>query len=65
MNSIIELPRSKRCMSIFMIMDYLFKYTMFIPVPKECMAEVTVELFIRHIVKYWDLSAFIVSDQDS
>jgi hypothetical protein len=65
MDFIVGLPKSEGCTSILVVVDRLSKYAEFIPAPKECTAEVTAKLFMRHVVKYWGLPASIVSDRDS
>ena len=52
-------------MSIFVVVDRLFKYDMFILILKDCIAKVTVKLFMSHMVKYWDLPVTIMSDRNS
>jgi len=50
---------------VFVIVDRYSKYATFIPAPKECSIEQAAHLFLKHVVKYWGLPWFIVSDWDT
>lgn len=58
MDFIVSLPKVDEYSSIFVIVDRFFKYATFILNSKECIAKKTVELFVKHIVKYWDVPKF-------
>ena len=48
-------------------MDFIIglpKYATFIAAPTDCTAEETARLFLKHVVKYWGLPKFIISDRD-
>ncbi|RVW66447.1 Transposon Tf2-12 polyprotein [Vitis vinifera] len=44
--------------------DRFSKYATFIAAPTDCTAEETARLFLKHVVKYWGLPKFIISDRD-
>ena len=50
--------------SIFMVVDRFSKYGIFIPAPMMCTAKMIVELFHKHVVKYFRVPEDIVSDRD-
>ena len=50
--------------SILVIIDRFSKYVTFIATRKSCSAEVTTQLFFRHVVKLWGIATSIVSDRD-
>ena len=45
-------------------MDRFSKYATFIAASTDCTAEETTRLFLKHVVKYWGLPKFIISDWD-
>ncbi|RVW49001.1 Transposon Tf2-8 polyprotein [Vitis vinifera] len=50
--------------SIIVVVDRFSKYATFIAAPTDCTAEETARLFLKHVVKYWGLPKFIISDRD-
>jgi len=50
--------------AILVIIDRFSKYATFIATPKLCSAEMTAQLFFKHVVKLWGIPASIVSDRD-
>ncbi|RVW88339.1 Transposon Ty3-I Gag-Pol polyprotein [Vitis vinifera] len=44
--------------------DRFSKYATFIAASTDCTAEETARLFLKHVVKYWGLPKFIISDRD-
>ncbi|RVW71430.1 Retrovirus-related Pol polyprotein from transposon 17.6 [Vitis vinifera] len=64
MDFIIGLPKSEDSGSIIVVVDRFSKYATFIAAPTDCMAEETTRLFLKHVVKYWGLPKFIISDHD-
>ena len=40
------------------------KYATFVPTPKLCSAELTAQLFFKHVVKLWGIPSSIISDRD-
>ncbi|RVW98231.1 Transposon Tf2-12 polyprotein [Vitis vinifera] len=64
MDFIIELPKSEDSGSIIVVVDRFSKYATFIAAPTDCTAEETARLFLKHVVKYWGLLKFIISDRD-
>ena len=64
MDFIIGLPKSKDNGSIIVVLDRFFKYATFIAIPIDCTAEDTTRLCLKHIVKYWRLPKYIISDRD-
>ncbi|XP_034695628.1 uncharacterized protein LOC117921777 [Vitis riparia] len=64
MDFIIGLSKSEDNGSIIVIMDRFSKYVTFIAAPIDCTAEETTRLFLKHVVKYWGLPKFIISDCD-
>ncbi|KAL4325383.1 hypothetical protein GQ457_11G024020 [Hibiscus cannabinus] len=53
MDFIVGLPNTDGFASIVVIVDRFSKYATFIPASKECPAEETARLFLKHVVKYW------------
>ncbi|RVX03567.1 hypothetical protein CK203_027943 [Vitis vinifera] len=51
--------------SIIVVVDRFSKYATFIAAPTDCTAEETARLFLKHVVKYWGLPKFIISDRNS
>ena len=49
--------------SVFVIVDQLSKYTLFVPKPKACPTKEVVRLFFNNVVKYFVLLREIVSDR--
>ncbi|RVW86084.1 Transposon Tf2-12 polyprotein [Vitis vinifera] len=64
MDFIIGLPKSEDSGSIIVVVDRFSKYATFIAAPTDCTAEETTRLFLKHVVKYWGLPKFIISDRD-
>ena len=64
MDFIIGLPKSEDNDSIIVVVDRFSKYATFIAVPTDCTAEETTRLFLKHVVKYWGLPKYIISDRD-
>ncbi|RVW23315.1 Transposon Tf2-2 polyprotein [Vitis vinifera] len=64
MDFIIGLPKSEDSGSIIVGVDRFSKYATFIATPTDCTAEETTRLFLKHVVKYWGLPKFIISDRD-
>ena len=64
MDFIIELPKSENNGSIIVVVDRFSKYATFIAAPTDCTAEETARLFLKHVVKYWGLLKYIISDRD-
>ncbi|RVX08271.1 Transposon Tf2-12 polyprotein [Vitis vinifera] len=64
MDFIIGLPKSEDSDSIIVVVDRFSKYATFITASTDCTAEETARLFLKHIVKYWGLPKFIISDRD-
>ena len=50
--------------TILVIVDKLSKYAPFIPTPNMCSAEITAQLFFKHIVKLWEVPVNIINDLD-
>ena len=65
MDFIIGFPKVNGFTSIMAIMDRFSKYGTFVPMPKECAAEMTVKLFMKNIVKLYGIPTDIVSDHDT
>ena len=59
------LPKLGEYDAILVIVDRLSEYSTFIPTPKLCLAELTAQLFFKHIVKLRGIPLSIVSDRDS
>ncbi|RVX03453.1 Transposon Tf2-2 polyprotein [Vitis vinifera] len=59
-----RLPKAEDSGSIIVVVDRFSKYATFIAAPTDCTAEETARLFLKHVVKYWGLSKFIISDRD-
>nr|CAN64786.1 hypothetical protein VITISV_014071 [Vitis vinifera] len=64
MDFIIGLPKSEDSGSIIVVVDRFSKYATFIAAPTDCTAEETTRLFLKHVVKYWGLPKYIISDRD-
>ena len=64
MDFIIGLPKSEGFGSIIVVVDRFFKYATFIATPTDCTTEETTRLFLKHVVKYWGLPKYIISDCD-
>ncbi|RVW72661.1 Transposon Ty3-I Gag-Pol polyprotein [Vitis vinifera] len=63
MDFIIGLPKSEDSCSIIVVVDRFSKYATFIAAPTDYCRK-TVRLFLKHVVKYWGLPKFIISDRD-
>ena len=61
---ITHLPKVGEYDAILVIVDRFLKYATFVPTPKLCSTELTVQLFFKHIVKLWGISSSIISDRD-
>ena len=61
---IIKLPKSEDNGSIIVVVDRFSKYMTFIAAPIDCTAEKMTNLFLKHVVKYWGLPKYIISDRD-
>ncbi|RVW86086.1 Transposon Ty3-I Gag-Pol polyprotein [Vitis vinifera] len=64
MDFIIGLSKSEDSGSIIVVVDRFSKYATFIAAPTDSTAEETTRLFLKHVVKYWGLPKFIISDRD-
>ena len=64
MDFIIGLTKSKDNDSIIVIVDRFSKYETFIAALTDCIAEEMTRLFLKHVVKYWGLLKYIISDHD-
>ena len=64
MDFIIGLPKSEDNNSIIVVVDRFSKYATFIVAPTDCTTEETTRLFLKHVVKYWGLPKYIISDRD-
>ena len=64
MDFIIGLPKLEDNDSIIVIVDRFSKYMTFITTPTDCITEETKKLFLKHVVKYWGLPKYIISDRD-
>ncbi|RVW50368.1 Transposon Tf2-2 polyprotein [Vitis vinifera] len=64
MDFIIGLPKLEDSGSIIVVVDRFSKYATFIAAPTDCTAEETARLFLKHVVKYWGLPKFIISDRN-
>ena len=64
MDFIIGLPKSEDNDSIIVVVDRFSKYATFIAASIDCTAEETTRLFLKHVVKYWGLPKYIISDCD-
>ena len=51
--------------AILVIITQISKYVTFIPTTKLCYAELTAQLFFKHVVKLWEVPTSIVSDRDN
>ncbi|TYK01231.1 reverse transcriptase [Cucumis melo var. makuwa] len=50
--------------AILVIINRFSKYATFIPTTKQCSAEMTTQLFFKHVVTLWGVPTSIVSDRD-
>ncbi|KAA0062024.1 reverse transcriptase [Cucumis melo var. makuwa] len=50
--------------AILVIIDRLSKYVTFISTTKQCSAEMTAQLFFKHVIKLWGVPTSLVSDRD-
>ena len=64
MDFIIGLPNLEGYGSIIVVVDMFSKYATFIAVPTNFTTEEMTRLFLKHVVKYWELSKYIISDRD-
>ena len=64
MDYIIGLPKSEDNGSIIVVVDRFSKYATFITSPTGYTMEKTTKLFLKHVVKYWGLPKYIISDHD-
>ncbi|TYJ97166.1 reverse transcriptase [Cucumis melo var. makuwa] len=64
MDFITHLPKVGDFEAILVIIDHFSKYATFIPTTKQCSAEMTAQLFFKHVVKLWGVPTSIVSDRD-
>ncbi|KAA0047475.1 uncharacterized protein E5676_scaffold507G00670 [Cucumis melo var. makuwa] len=64
MDFITHLPKVGDFEAILLIIDRFSKYVTFIPTAKQCSAEMTTQLFFKHVVKLWGVPTSIVSDRD-
>ena len=64
MDFITHLPKVGDYETILVIIDRFSKYATFVPTTKQCSAELTAQLFFRHIMKLWGVPTSIVSDRD-
>ena len=61
---ITHLPKVGEYDAILVIVDRFSKYATFVPTPKLCSAELTAQLFFKHVVKLWGILSSIISDRD-
>ncbi|TXG71332.1 hypothetical protein EZV62_006267 [Acer yangbiense] len=64
MDFISALLKFEGCGSIMVVIDRFSKYATFILAPKDCTAEEAARLFLKHVVKLWEVPQNIVSDRD-
>ncbi|KAA0051292.1 reverse transcriptase [Cucumis melo var. makuwa] len=64
MNFITHLSKVGDFEAILVIIDRFSKYATFIPTTRQCSAEMTAQLFFKHVVKLWGVPTSIVSDRD-
>ena len=57
-------PKVAEYDAILVVVDQFSKYATFVPTPKLCSAELTVQLYFKHIVKLWDIPLSIISGSD-
>ncbi|KAA0063945.1 reverse transcriptase [Cucumis melo var. makuwa] len=65
MDFITHLPKVGDFEAILVIIDRFSKYATFFPTTKQCSAEMTAQLFFKHVVKLWGVPTSIVSDRDA
>ena len=61
---IIRLPKLEDNGSIIVVVDRFSKYATFIAAPTGCIVEEMAKLFLKHVVKYWGLPKYIISDHN-
>ena len=64
MDFIIGLPKLEGYGSIIVAVDMFSKYATFITTPIDYTVKNTTRLFLKHMVKYWGLPNYIISDRD-
>ena len=64
MDFITYLLKSKGFGSIIVVVDRFSKYATFMAASADCIAEETMRLFLRNVVKIWRVPKNIVSDRD-
>ena len=64
MDFVIGLPKSENNDSIIVVVDRFSKYATFITTPIDYTVKNTTRLFLKHVVKYWGLLKYIISDRD-
>ena len=64
MDFIIGLPNLEGYGSIIVVVDMFSKYATFIATPTNFTLGERTRLFLKHVVKYWRLSKYIISDCD-
>ena len=64
MGFIIGLPKLEDYGSIIVVVDRFSKYATFIAAPTDCITEELPRLLFKHVVKYWGLPKYIISDRD-
>ena len=65
MDYIVELPPSRGCNAIYVVVDRLTKMAHFCPTTTQVTAEETAQLYLRHVFKHHGLPDDIVSDRGS
>ncbi|CAL8167714.1 unnamed protein product [Prunus armeniaca] len=65
MDFIVSLPKSEGCGSILVVVDRFIKYATFIPTLADFNVEEAARLFLKHVVKYWEIPKSIISDRDT
>lgn len=60
----VNLPMSKGCRTLMVLVDRFSKYVTFMLGTKECPTEEVAMLFFKHVVKYWGVLQTIVSNCD-
>ena len=60
----IGLPKSEENDSIIVVVDKFSKYATFIAASTDCTVDEIARLFFKHVVKYWGLPKYIISDRN-
>ena len=65
MDSIGGFPKVHEFIPVFVIVDRISKYAVFVPALDACLVEEIARLFFNNVVKYFGLPKDIVSDRDT